>query len=439
MNVLKQIMIATLILVQGIVYGQENKTLKQLTAQYDNIYNELNVGMGILIINDGAEETVSLGKYQFDKNTVFNIGSATKKFTSILILQEQEKGNLKISDKIGQYLGEIKNVDGNLTIEMLMRHKSGLGEIAGREAERIFFQGSDSLYTHANFIGNIPPSNPELVGKHDYCNTNYFLLGYILEKVTGKKYFDLLEEQIFTPCNMDNTYSYTTKDIPNHIHPTHGGRDVNDFVDTRFYTDYVFSAGCISSTLEDQASFYKQLFTTNTILSDKSLAQLISFDEADYGLGMEKITKGDIEYIGHGGNNIGYGFREYYNPSTKEIVLIASNTMTIPMESLIKKDLFNYIQDKDESLTFNQKLATDYEANLGTYYFKEMDTNVTLLARDNNLFISLQGMEILLISYQENVLSTTQYGIEIETLDNNTEELIFKQGGMSASISRVKS
>lgn len=59
--------------------------------------------------------------------------------TVILLLQEEERGNLKLSDSIGTYLSTTKNVNGSLTIETLLRHRSGLGELVGRGLKPIFF------------------------------------------------------------------------------------------------------------------------------------------------------------------------------------------------------------------------------------------------------------------------------------------------------------
>jgi len=178
--------------------------------KYNPYLKELNQGIGVLVTKNGKTTTANIGNYNFNEHTVFNIGSATKKMTAILILQEVEKGTLKLSDSIGTYLQPIKNVDNKLTIETLLRHRSGLGEIVGRNFEKEFYDKKDNFY-NSNFLDKIPENNPKKIGKYSYCNTNYILLGHILEKVNDKTYFDLLQDRIFTPCNMLASYPYVSK------------------------------------------------------------------------------------------------------------------------------------------------------------------------------------------------------------------------------------
>ena len=114
--------------------------------------------------------SVGIGNFQLNENAVFNIGSATKTFTVILLLQEVEKGNLKLSDRIGQYLDPIRNVDENLTIESLITHESGLDEVIGSNLTEIFDAQSDSLY-ELSMLHSVEKNKSELIGEFDYCNT----------------------------------------------------------------------------------------------------------------------------------------------------------------------------------------------------------------------------------------------------------------------------
>ena len=435
MNFLKQFLVVGFLSIQFFGYAQSSK-LDGITQKYDSYLNELNVGMGVLIKKKNKTELSSIGKFNINENSVFNIGSASKKMTAILVLQEEERGNLKLSDSIGTYLSTIKNVDGSLTIETLLRHRSGLGELVGRGLKPTFFSKHDSIYT-SNFLDKIPPAKPEKKGKFNYCNTNYILLGHILEKINDKNYFDLLRERIFESCNMVNSYPYVTKQIPNLVHPTQHGKDVYTDLDYRFFTRYIFSSGSIASTLNDMALFYNHLFTKNTLLSKTSLQKLVDFDDADYGLGMMKSTINDITYYGHGGNNVGYAYREYFNPKTNNMVLFVSNTMQMPFHQILKKEIMNYSIGKPNAIHIDENVTKTFGVYKGTYFFKEMNAEVQLIEENKQLYMVLNGTKLLLISYEKGFLQADKYGIALKTNPKNENELLFIQEGSEATLKRI--
>ena len=414
-----------------------SQNLQSQLEKYSPYIQQLNQGVAVFVQQNNTTTTANMGKYKFNEHTVFNIGSATKKMTAILLLQEVEKGTLKLSDSIGTYLQSIKNVDGSLTIETLLRHRSGLGEIVGRNFEQEFFAKKDSFY-NSDFLNKIPKNNPKKIGKYDYCNTNYILLGHVLEKINDKSYFNLLQERIFTPCNMTASYPYVSKKLKNLATPTHKQKDVTSYLDYRFYANYAYAAGSIASTFNDITKFYNHLFQKETLLSKTSLQQLISFDDADYGLGIMKFKNG---YIGHGGNNLGYSYREYYNPENQNLILLFSNSRFIPFSKMLKEELFNFIEGKTNTVTFNENITSDFKSVLGNYLFDShgMKMDMEILEKNNHLYFSAQGAKVILISKEKGKLYNGSFGVELEVNPKNVNELIFRQNGLKTIIKRVKS
>lgn len=434
MKSLKLIIFIAFFLFQQITFGQQ--TLQQLTEKYTPYLTELNQNITVLIEKKGKTTIANIGKNSFNEHTVFNIGSATKKMTAILILQEVENGNLKLSDSIGTYLQPIKNVDNSLTIETLLRHRSGLGEMVGRNYAEEYFAKNDSIYNQ-NILNRIPPGNSEKVGKYQYCNTNYILLGKILEKVADKGYFDVLQERIFKPANMQESYPYLSKNLNNLAPPTHRGKDVSEFLDHRFFSNYAYAAGSVASTLHDMQLFYHYLFEKKTLLSDASLKLLTSFDDANYGLGMIKFKD---EYIGHGGNNLGYAFREYYNPKEKKLVLFFSNGEIIPFHKILKKELFDFINGKSSTTTFSNNITSEFKNALGKYQFDThgMKMQMEIIEKNNHLYFSAQGAQVILVSKEKNKLYNGSFGIELEVHPEKNDELTFRQNGLETTIKRIK-
>ncbi len=243
--------------------AQENN-LKDVLCKYEQYYVPENIKMGVLVKKDGNFEAARVGFSEDNNNRVFNIGSATKTFTSVLILQEMEKGNLKLTDSLGRFLNPIENIPGNVTIKQLLKHESGLGRTVGGPNVDGYSVTNDNLF-RGSYYAEIAPQDITKVGTYEYCNTNYLLLGEILEKINDAPYFKLLEKRIFEPCGMKDSYGYVSKNIPDLVHPTTmEGEDIFTNLNYKFFENWVFAAGSIASTLTDMASFYEHLYGGNT-------------------------------------------------------------------------------------------------------------------------------------------------------------------------------
>ena len=300
MKALKKITLLILITIHSLGYSQES--LKIINEKYTDLVKKQNKGVGILIKKDNQISTLELGNFNLTSNKVFNIGSATKTFTAILFLQEVEKGTIKLTDSIGMYLTPIKNVDGSLTIETLLSHESGLDEVVGRNIKEIYFS-KDDILLDSNLLDLIKENDPTLIGKFDYCNTNYLLLGKIIEKVTDKNYFDLLRERIFEPLHMKQTYPYVSKNLPNLAIPYSDGKDISTYLDYRYFANIANAAGSIASTLTDMEIFYTSLYESEKLIKKESLQLMMTSGNTIYGLGLFKPENKEDNYFGHGGND----------------------------------------------------------------------------------------------------------------------------------------
>ena len=149
-------------------------------------------------------------------DTKFNLGSMNKMVTAVAIAQLVEKGKLSYDALIARYLGPdwIKEETGNkVMIKHLLCHTSGLGSYFNEK----FMKSSRLLYRSVDdyrplVVDDAPAFEPGT--KWQYSNTGFLLLGAIIEKVTGRSYFDYVLENIFRPAGMVNTDSYEM-DRPN--------------------------------------------------------------------------------------------------------------------------------------------------------------------------------------------------------------------------------
>ena len=136
-------------------------------------------------------------------DTKFRLGSITKQFTATVILQLVEQGKIKLDAKLSDYLPEYrKDVGDKVTIHHLLTHTSGIPSYTGQPG----FQENVSRnpYKVDEFVKKYASGNLEFEpgSKYSYNNSGYFLLGAIIERVTGKPYEQVLKENIFDPLGM---------------------------------------------------------------------------------------------------------------------------------------------------------------------------------------------------------------------------------------------
>ena len=109
----------------------------------------------------------------------------------------------------------------------------------------------------------------------------------------------------------------------------YNGEDLLEQSNYRFYYNLAFSAGCISSNLNDLELFFISLYETNKLITRETFTKMIDFQD-NYGLGIEKIkvnSEKEYFFIGHSGDNISFKIRNLYNPKTKDLIITISNQM----------------------------------------------------------------------------------------------------------------
>ena len=141
-----------------------------------------------------------------EADTKFRLGSITKQFTATLILQLVEQGKVKLDGKLTDYLPDYRKDTGQkITIHNLLTHTSGVPNYTALPG---FFQNvSRNPYEVKEFVTKYASGDLEFEPgtKFNYSNSGYFLLGAVVEKVTGKPYEQVLKENIFDPAGMKNT------------------------------------------------------------------------------------------------------------------------------------------------------------------------------------------------------------------------------------------
>lgn len=251
-------------------------------------------GVALTIIRDGkTTKTAAYGfanlelKSPVKPETVFEIGSVTKQFTSACILLLQQEGKLSVDDKIGKHFPEIPPTWTNVTIRHLLNHTSGIKSYTGLNG----FELTKHL-TQKQFIAALWELPLEFAPgeQYKYCNSGYSLLGYIVENVSGKNYWDFLGERIVGPLGMTST----TNREPSLIVPHRAAGYEKKRSGTRINRDYdltdVFAAGAIVSTVGDLVKWNAALHGEKLLNAESKSAmwtpgKLNNGKETEYGFG----------------------------------------------------------------------------------------------------------------------------------------------------------
>ena len=291
-------------------------------------------GVALGVIQDGkAIKTAAYGLANLELNvpvkpeTVFEIGSITKQFTAAGILLLAQEGKLSVDDKIAAHLANVPSAWTNITIRHLLTHTSGIKSYTGLDG----FQLTKHL-TQAQFISAIGREPMEFAPGESwkYCNTGFSLLGYIIENVSGKNYWDFMSERIFRPLGMNAT----TNRLPSLIIPNRasGYEQTNHVLINRDYDlTEVFSAGAIASTVGDLAKWNAAL-DGETLLNAATKEQmwtptkLNSGKPTKYGFGWFVDTLDGHKNIGHGGSTSGFSATIQRFPDDKLAIIILTNT-----------------------------------------------------------------------------------------------------------------
>jgi CubicO group peptidase (beta-lactamase class C family) len=287
-------------------------------------------------------------------DTKFRLGSITKQFTATVILQLVEQDKIKLDAKLSDYLTDYrKDVGDKVTIHHLLTHTSGIPSYTSQPG---FFENvSRNPYKVADFVKNYASGNLEFEPgtKYSYNNSGYFLLGAIIEKVTGKSYEQVLKENIFDPLNMKNT-GYDHHDTIISKRAT-GYRKTSDGYANAAYLDMSipYAAGSLYSTVED-LYLWDQALYTDKLLSAQSKELMYKPFLEDYAYGWVvknasfKQNNNNVPVITHGGGINGFTTTIVRFPREKNLIVILDNTGSGYLDRLsesIAKILYNQPYD----------------------------------------------------------------------------------------------
>ena len=213
-------------------------------------------GLALAIVRDGGPATVrtyGLANLELQTpvaaDTVFELGSLTKQFTAVAVMMLVEEGKIGLDDSIRKHLPDVPESWGDITVRHLLTHSSGIQEYLSvpglpdqahatghREMTRMFTERLKREFEPGETWA--------------YSNSGYLMLGDIIERVSGKSYWEFLHARIFAPAEMTATRSSDPRAIIRNRAAGYGWRD-GAYENRPALTENAYAAGAIASTIED--------------------------------------------------------------------------------------------------------------------------------------------------------------------------------------------
>lgn len=273
-----------------------------------------------------------------EPDMVFRIGSMTKQFTAVAVLQLAETGKLSPDDNIQKYLPDYDTQGKNIRIENLLTHTSGITSYTNMPEWHSLWRKDMSVEELIRMFEK-KPLRFEPGENWEYCNSGYILLGRIIEKVSGETYESYLEKHIFQPLEMKNTYyGNAARIIPKRVHGYSVGS--SGYENAPYLSmSQPFAAGALLSNVEDLATWDSSLYTEKLLKLD-SLAKawtgytLKNGTPTGYGYGWGVGTYEGHKVILHDGGINGFVSSGVRFPEQKVYVAILSNNEAINANAL---------------------------------------------------------------------------------------------------------
>ncbi len=269
-------------------------------------------------------------------DTVFAIGSDTKQFTAAAILQLRDQGKLSLDDEITKWLPDFDTRGNKVTLRHLLGHTSGVTDLVEMPELRAMKLMRNPTITRDDIYKVIsrypfmfPTGTMQL-----YSNSNFWLLGLVVERASGMTYEDYVEKKIFEPLGMTRSmYCNNSENVPRRAYG-HGLRNgIKPFVHViPILHTATYAAGAICSTAEDLIKWLQALHG-GKVLPPKSYAEMITPATLNdgtrlrysMGLFVGEDSHG-LKFIGHDGGGFGFSSQTRWYPDARMAVVVLTNS-----------------------------------------------------------------------------------------------------------------
>lgn len=418
---------------------------QQLTTEIDELlsiqFKTNEPGAEILIARKGQvfyKKAFGMANLELDipmkPDMVFRIGSLSKQFTAVAILQLVEQGKLSLQDEITKFIPDYPMQVQHITIEHLLTHTSGIKAYTSMNTVSEIRRKDMKPKEVIDFFKN-EPMDFEPGTKWKYNNSGYFLLGYIIEVITGKPYSAYLEDAFIKPLGLSNTYyGSDIRIIKNRVGAY--DKDKDSFVNAEMMSMTIpYAGGAIQSTVADLFKWYQALLDYRLLKKetlDQAFKSYVLSDGkfANYGYGWFQGSIQKSATLEHTGSINGFRTMELYLPEEHVFIALFSNCYCNPRPVELVSKIAALCIGKPYDFT-KIPINNDELKSYAGMYTSESGQQQLITEENNQLYLHLNGGgdKIKINSYQkdkfniENSLSTLEF---VRDKNNKIERIFFK-------------
>ena len=358
--------------------------------------------------------------------TKYRIGSISKMFTATMIFQLVEEGKIKLESTLNIHFPTLPNAD-KITISNLLNHRSGLHNFTD-EPDYLTYMTQPKTQDEMVEIISKYPVDFEPNEKASYSNSNYVILGYLIEKISKQSYAKNLKKRITSKIGLSNTYV--------------GGKtnlDDNECYSYKYLINWQQQpetdmsipggAGSIVSTPTDLTKFIESLFSLR-LISKNSLDQMKTMTDG-YGMGMFQFPFYTKKALGHNGGIDGFASNVAYFPEDSLAVAYCTNGQVYPMNSILLGVLSICFNKPYSIPTFNTIAlnSEDLDKYLGVYSSLQLPLKITISKNGTTLVAQATGQSSFpLEPTEKDKFKFDQAGVIME-FNTDKNELTLKQSG----------
>lgn len=380
-------------------YGQskqDKKIAKKLDELISKRFTDIAPGCVVLVAKKGTViYKKAFGTANIELSTpmqadmVFRIGSITKQYTAIAILQLVEQGKISLQDSVQKYVKDFPSKGYTITIENLLTNTSGIKnymEISNPSKERATYTPEQGIDYFKDEPLEFKPGS-----QFKYSNSNFYLLGYIIELVTGKTYEEYLQQNVLDKAELKNTfYIHPERKI---VNAPEGYSKFEGKIEKATLQEVymMYSAGALMANADDLFKWHQSLYNLK-LVKKETLTQAVipykfsdsTFSEFGYGWFIKDIDGSNT--IEHSGSTDGFQSDEIYLPKEDVFIVTLFNCFEADMDwTVLSNDIAKLAIGKplNNDIKLNENVLKQY---VGEYVFN-VDHKLIVTLENGKLFI----------------------------------------------------
>lgn len=340
------------------------------------------VAMGSMAISKKGQPTYLK---ELSPATLYRIGSVTKLFTAVLVFQLIEERKLSLDQKLSSFYPDLPNA-ASVSLEDMLYHRSGLHDYT---KDTDFTTWMDQPKSQAELLSIIRQKGSDFQPRErsEYSNSNFLLLGYIIEKISKASYAEVLKKRIIDPLQLENTWVGTEANVKQPQAPSFKYNTGNWIPEKSTDLRIHGGAGAIVSSPDDLIRFINALFA-NKLISQASLASMKTIVN-EYGMGMFANKYGSKKSYGHNGRIEEFYTAVWHYPEANLSIAYCTNGIHYPRTDLIE-GVLKICFDEPFSLPFSNTSDEDLKIYTGNYSNNELSVNCSV--NGNHLRVETRGV-----------------------------------------------